>query len=305
HFQTEVQGSNANTTAFEANPSQHRQGLVGTYRWHPISSPLQIQLGARQDWQDGQRSPFLPELKIQWNQRTMRAFAHISRSFRWPTLNDRFWEPGGNPNLLPEQGWSQEVGSKWYFQHKTWSYQMGFNAFARQSDNWIIWVPEGLFFSPQNVRTVNHWGISPSFSTSYSINSWRIQLKSNYHWLSAVNSQSNIPNDQSEGKQLIYVPTHQADAQLQLDYAAWQLSYVHQWMGQIYTLGDHSQSIPAFQLAFLGLSKKWRFGQQQLHTYLQIRNIWNTDYEFVIQRPMPGRHCRVGVAYTLSSLKNN
>ena len=34
----------------------------------------------------------------------------MARSYRAPTLNERYWVPGGNPALLPEAGWGSEAG---------------------------------------------------------------------------------------------------------------------------------------------------------------------------------------------------
>ena len=36
--------------------------------------------------------------------------AQAGKSFKPPTFNDRFWQPGGNPELRPEIGWGYEVG---------------------------------------------------------------------------------------------------------------------------------------------------------------------------------------------------
>ncbi|MEX0747754.1 MAG: TonB-dependent receptor, partial [Rhodothermales bacterium] len=36
--------------------------------------------------------------------------ANVGRAYRHPTFNDRFWQPGGNPELRAERSWSYEAG---------------------------------------------------------------------------------------------------------------------------------------------------------------------------------------------------
>jgi outer membrane cobalamin receptor len=37
--------------------------------------------------------------------------ANVSRNFHTPSLNDLYWQPGGNPNLRPEEGYSSELSA--------------------------------------------------------------------------------------------------------------------------------------------------------------------------------------------------
>ena len=41
---------------------------------------------------------------------TLHLKASAGRSFRVPTFNDRFWQPGGKPDLNPERGWTYDLG---------------------------------------------------------------------------------------------------------------------------------------------------------------------------------------------------
>ena len=95
--------------------------------------------------------------------------AKISRNYRLPTLNDRFWEPGGNENLLAEQGWSEELGLHTYGGENkhTWSYSItGFN---RLIDNWILWsIAEGTsFWAANNITRVWSRGVEQRIRYSF------------------------------------------------------------------------------------------------------------------------------------------
>lgn len=290
----------AQTTAYTDEVQQQRHAIIGTYRYYPPRSDWQLQLAFRQEWQDGEASPFLPELKARYRADALKFFGHVARAYRWPTLNDLFWEPGGNPELLPEQGWSEEAGAEWGFGTKEWEGAISASIFARQVENWIIWLPESSFFSPRNVKSVHSWGGAPGISLQGKSNWGTFRLKGSYEWTRSVNVNSNTPNDQSLDKQLIYVPEHQWQAELSWTGWGWQLRYVHHWQGKVFTLADHSQSIPGFHRGFMSVSKRFPWKNQQLEAYLQLRNCWDTDYELVIQRPMPGRHFRLGLSYNLN-----
>jgi vitamin B12 transporter len=296
-IRSQSQWNAVETTAYTDPPTQERYAIIGTYRFLPKRLPWLLQTAFRQEWQDGQASPFLPELKLEYTRRHARFFAHASRTYRWPTLNDLFWEPGGNAGLVPEQGWSQEVGGEWAFRQPGIQVTANASAFAQQLEERIIWLPEGAFFSPVNVQSVNTFGLAPRLAAAIKRQQWAVTMQLGYDWTRTVNAASRIPNDRSVGRQLIYVPRHQGFTRVHVNYRGWVLQYQHQWIGRVFTLGDHSQSIPRFQLGFLSLAKGWQWRNQHIHAYLQLRNLWDTDYEFVIQRPMPGRHVRIGLNY--------
>ncbi|MFN8167076.1 MAG: TonB-dependent receptor [Bacteroidia bacterium] len=64
--------------------------------------------------------------------------------FRLPTVNDLYWIPGGNPDLLPETGTTGEIGlhllnTQLSMQRSSVAY------FDKHINNWIAWVPTGSF----------------------------------------------------------------------------------------------------------------------------------------------------------------
>ena len=72
---------------------------------------VQWQSSFRKERIDDIVSPLLPLFAIEYKPyKWMNMRGKLSRNFRVPTLNDRYWRPGGNENLIPEIGWSQEIG---------------------------------------------------------------------------------------------------------------------------------------------------------------------------------------------------
>ena len=82
-----------------------------------------------------------------------------ARHFRWPTLNDLAWIPGGNPLLLPEAGWALEVHG-FIPQSKTpkrpcgqWEWQSK----AMHLTQSIVWKPIGVQWVPVNAGSWSQW----------------------------------------------------------------------------------------------------------------------------------------------------
>ncbi len=67
--------------------------------------------------------------------------------FRYPTFNDLYWQPGGNPSLLPET--TNWVRIHWDAGIK--DHRVSIRASSKHSKNLIQWVPGDNFWQPQNI----------------------------------------------------------------------------------------------------------------------------------------------------------
>ena len=96
--------------------------------------------------------------------------AKLSRDYRLPTLNDRFWIPGGNPSLKAENGWSQEITFSWNKNFRNWSWSYQVTGYNRLIHDWIIWVRKEnqSFFSPENIAKVWSRGIEQNMKVTHS-----------------------------------------------------------------------------------------------------------------------------------------
>ena len=70
--------------------------------------------------------------------------------FKYPTFNDLFWEPGGNPDLKPEETSVTTIQSRFDFTylgslHLQWQ--------KKESDNLIQWMPVLSYWQPGNVQS--------------------------------------------------------------------------------------------------------------------------------------------------------
>jgi iron complex outermembrane receptor protein len=283
----QVNHQRATASNFEANTRQTLSSLG--LAWHGAWRDWQVVAALRQGLLDGRLIPFLPSLRLDWKPVEQgRLFLAVDRSFRAPTLNDRFWVPGGNPALQPKESWSQEGGLEWTSEPGRFGqHQAQFSGFSRLLNQWIQWIPLGEFWSPQNLKRVWSRGLEVSHQSSWQWSAIRLQLESRYEWVRSTNVNT---GDKTENKQLIYTPVHQGQIGGSLSWNAWQLHYRQQWTGRVFLTADHSDELPGFTTGHLRLQWSRPIGSGRLAASIELRNLWDTEYQVVANRPMPGRN---------------
>jgi vitamin B12 transporter len=82
---------------------------------HRVNPVWLLSINARQSVYQNSSAPFSPswgnEFTIRDNNNLkIMLRTQVGRGYRVPTLNDRYWSPGGNPNLKAEDGLQAEMG---------------------------------------------------------------------------------------------------------------------------------------------------------------------------------------------------
>ena len=101
--------------------------------------------------------------------------------------------------------------------------------------------------------------------------------------------------DEAIGKQLVYVPQFSSSAVMTLAYKSWKLSYKWCWYSERYTTSDNDMAtrigrvLPYFMNDIV-LEKRLSTKPALISLKLAVNNIFNEEYESVLNRPMPGRN---------------
>jgi len=271
-----------------------RRILAGVARLQqPVFTDWLLSVRLRQSWSDDSRLPIIPYLGIagpltdKWRLR-----ANIHRSYRLPGLDDLFWNPGGNPELNPESGWGQELGIDWTPLKRNPGFSYHATLFNRQITNWIQWVPGPSYWAPQNVRTVWSRGIEQEIQAHVDRGKSRWEISGYYHFIQSTDQED---GSDTEGLQLIYVPRHQAGGQLTWRSGPWFSQYNHQWSGRRFTVADHQHYLDGFHRGDWHLGYTRESGKMTARVSLSLQNIWNTRYELVVNRPLPGCYWQAGL----------
>lgn len=240
-------------------------------------------------------APVIPSLGIETNlieadELRVRLSGKVARHFRYPTFNDFFWNPGGNPELDPEKGWSTEgTASFTYFKNTILSGEITY--FNLQVEDWILWKPTSQgFWAPENVWKVNSQGIEASLKSFFNVANLPLEANLNY---SFTKSQNESLGD----KQLIYVPVHLGNLLLQLAKNKWFISHRTNFTGKRYTTQDNRETDSLSPYILFDLSAGYNFNISPVKLSLQaeVDNIFNTEYQTLRNRAMPGRNYQLQV----------
>jgi len=291
------------TENYETNALQMRQAVFGSYRVESTGKKWTGIAGIRQEWMDGKPAPLSPSLNVIWKPASpIGARLQVARHFRWPTQNDLFWAPGGNPDLKPETGWGAELGlSAKNAPGKKTEWTGDLSIFSRRIEDWILWRPfQGNFWSPQNLALVWSRGGEMSLRLKHQAGPLLMDLGAAYAAVWSTSEKSLSPNDNSLGKQLIYTPRHTLTASAGVSWKTLAFKWIQRSNGKVYTLSDHSASLPGFWITDLHL--EWNFKSDDLSVLIfsNLYNIFNNSYQVVEYRPMPGRWGELGMMINFS-----
>ena len=222
--------------------------------------------------------------------------ASASRNFRFPTLNDLYFLPGGNPDLKKECGWTYDVGVSFAFgKENVYSLTGSANWFDSHVEDWILWLPTTKgFFSPRNIKDVHAYGVELQSDFNISLGKdWLLGLNGTFSWTPSINEGEPFsPADQSVGKQLPYVPEWSSTITGRLAWKKWSLLYKWCYYSQRYTMSSNDISLTGKLSSYFmnnltierGIPLKWA----DLSLKGAVNNLFNEEYLSVLSRPMPG-----------------
>jgi vitamin B12 transporter len=263
---------------------------------------LMFTASVREELMNGKALPFTysagSDVKIK---KWLSAKVSFSKLYRVATLNDLFWVPGGNLNLKPEEGFSQDASLKLNLDKKEkLALSIDGTLFNRNTTNQIVWLPSNSFWTPQNMVDVWSRGVESVSSVRVERTGFKIKLSLLTNYVLATNQVSKSENDASVGKQLIYVPRYSGHAKIQTEYKGFLLSYVHSYTGYRFTSTDNSQYLSPFYLANIYLAKSMKIKEHQLSVFVQIDNVYNEQYQVVSVRAMPMRYYQCGLSIQIN-----
>ncbi len=285
----------ANVRAYGEAKSRNIFGLK-FYTDYYLVNGFKFHLGFREDIVGKKPSVFAPELAINFSKRTKNAkhsFSTaiiVSRNFRFPTLNDLYWVPGGNPDLKNERAWNGELNFKYAYQKY---FDISLNGFCLYVDDWIQWIPQGSVWMPVNYKRVLSRGFEASIHATNDERSpkkFAIHFNASYTFTKTTNLDAANEFDQSAGMQLIYVPLHRGVAGVQLQYRKFYLRSINSFVSRVFTSTDNVQFLKGYFLTDLEAGKEFTIGKYEIGMSFRVNNLANAQYQNVAQHAMPGRN---------------
>lgn len=276
--------------------SQNSLALIGSYCYKDVAHKMNYSVNLRQELIDGDLVPFT--FSLGWDYKVLKTLilqANLAKVYRNPNLNDLYWNPGGNPDLKSENGYSGEIGGEIEFAFKNGILKLGVTEFYRRVSNWIQWTP-GVIWSPENLLEVESYGTELRPEISYQFNKVKVNLGLHFAYTISHNIKSNTNTEGTLNNQLIYTPIYSGNAFLSAEYKQLGISYTHNYTGYTYTATDHSQFINPYDVGSVRLSYNKSFSKKlNLNIYLSVNNLYGEAYEVVLGRPMPLTYYNFGI----------
>ncbi len=277
-------------------------------KWRP-NERIGLSAVLREDMYGEDFTPLIPAFFIDGvisKKGNITAKASVSRNFRFPTLNDLYFLPGGNPNLKKESGITYDVGIS-YAIGKDDKYNLSgsVNWFDSYINDWILWLPTTKgFFSPKNIKDVHAYGIE--FQTDYSAlisKNLKFDLDATYSWTPSINEGEPISSaDQSVGKQLPYVPKHSATITGRLSWSTWSFMYKWCFYSERFTMSSNDISLtgklPEYYMNNITIEKGVSFKFADISIKGSVNNLFDEEYLSVLSRPMPGINFEIFLGIT-------
>ena len=277
-------------------------------KWRPIDR-LGLSVVVREEMFGREWTPIIPAFFIDGvlsQKGNIVAKASVSRNYRFPTLNDLYFLPGGNPDLRKESGWTYDAGLS-FAVGKRGVYSLSGSAswFDSFIEDWIIWLPTPKgFFSPDNIKSVHAYGVELKADLNVVFaKEWQLGLNGTFSWTPSINcGEPRTPADQSVGKQLPYVPEYSSSVTGRLSWRRWIFIYKWCYYSERFTMSSNDISLtgklPKYYMSNISLEKVLVFKWADLSLKGTINNLFNEEYLSVLSRPMPGINFEIFLGIT-------
>jgi vitamin B12 transporter len=168
----------------------------------------------------------------------------------------------------------------------------------------ITWAPvsgNSTIWKPENVSEVLARGLETGINLKWEFLKTRLTFDNNYSFCKSTNEKTKSPQDASLGKQLIYIPVHSLNSTLALKKWEFYLSYNFQFVSKRYTGNDNLTYMPAYYLSNIIFGKNIHVKKIIVSLQLQINNLFDLDYQSIVNRPMPGRNYALTLKFNFSN----
>lgn len=268
-------------------------------KWRPVER-FGMSIALREEMYGKDWTPIIPAFFLDGvlsKRGNIIAKASISRNYRFPTLNDLYFLPGGNPDLQKEHGFTYDCGVE-FTVGKVGKYRLHGEAtwFDSYIDNWIVWLPSFKgFWEPKNIKEVHAYGIELKGGLNVEFNKdWALSIDGNFSWTPSINHGDPINwADAAIGKQLVYVPKISAAVNGQLSFRTWTFGYKWCHYSERFTTSSNETAtkigrVLPYYMSDVTLEKTLIFKWSDFSLKLMVKNIFDEEYESVLSRPMPG-----------------
>ncbi len=208
----------------------------------------------------------------------------ISKNYRLATFNDKYWQPYGNPNLKPENGYSAEFGQKLDFD----LIDFEITAFYSDIQNRIAWIPvTATEWKPVNYNQTKTNGIEINTNFNKSISQFNYDFSLFYTYTNSIENTENIKTAQA------FIPKNQASINNTIKYQKLLFIVQYQHLGKRPI--NQTQTLEADNTLDMKLARIFKIKPYNLKLSLSVNNILNSNTQLMPGYPKAPRNFGISV----------
>ena len=288
HYRTRVDGYGGQLI------TENRQDLYALLRFQTVR--WLVSANIRQAFVTRFNPPLTPSLGaeyqlVQHDRFVLTAKGSVSRSYRVPTLNERYWLVLGNPDIRPERGFNLETGVAARLTVSPFlTLTADATAYRNRVDDWSYWNPD-FGYRVENLQLVVARGGELTTTLRYVRNGWQAGLRAGYALTrsSQERAYSAYARD-VVGKQLPYVPVHTGTMNAYLQRGQTRLTVQTQTASRRYITFDESQFFRGVTLMNVLLESVVKLGPVPVRVQGQVNNVFDALAFSVRRNALPGRN---------------
>lgn len=238
------------------------------------------------------------------------------RSFRVPTFNDRYWRDQGRKDLKSEDGYNLETGFNFELEGERHKFTSDLSAYWMLIDNWITWQPDRFLsdrdgdgvtepvydWRPFNLKKVEGSGVELMLRYDLSVNGLDLGIHTQYALNRAILKESDREDDPSLGQQLPYTPAQRYTIGVNTAIKGYFANLINYYIGKRTGQDVINEVYPGYSLLNLTFGKNFHIkGPHALSGSFSINNLFDTRYQNVNKRAMPGRNYLLSIKYFLTN----
>ena len=247
------------------------------------------------------RNEFTPAFFLSWQPLEASDWhinGFVKKAFRMPTFNDLYYTEIGNKDLLPEYTWQYSIGSRYERRLNNavfCSFAVTGDAYYNKVTNKIVAYPSGQQFrwTMLNLGVVEILGVEASAESTMKFGVVDGALRLNYTYQNARDFTD--VRDSYYGDQIPYIPLHSGSVAGRLSWKGVDLNYSFIYTGERYNAQENIPQNYEQPWYTHDASLVWNFpwNKVKCRVALEVNNIFNQDYEVILNYPMPGRNYKI------------
>ncbi|WP_430816183.1 TonB-dependent receptor domain-containing protein [Carboxylicivirga sp. RSCT41] len=211
----------------------------------------------------------------------------VATHFRRPTFNDRYWVPGGNILLKPEEGYNIELGAD-VFEQRTIMGDVGFDVafYWSNNDESIAWKPNEVtgLWEASNTGAIVSQGADLSINHGLQLGKYQLSNKVIYGYNDAYDN--NAESDKYK-EPLGYRPKHTFKLSSDFIASRWNVGAMLYTRSKCYTW--EGRQVDGYALVDLNAAYTLNVFSNGVNLMGRVENVLGTSYQLVRAYPMPGR----------------